>query len=492
MYRVILPMILLLSQTLFSQSTENWKNKVSDFVFDQYQNNEEVEYFIYLKDSPDISEVKNIKSKTEKTTYIYNTLKDFSKISQKDIVLFLKSKNLKFKSYIIANAILVKSDYETMKFLANDSQVKAIAGNPSTKQKSIEDRILAVDRDPNSLAWGVENINANDLWDLGYTGSGVVIGGQDTGYKWTHEALQDKYRGWDGAVANHNYNWHDAIHSIDTHNTGSNPCGLSIDEPCDDHGHGTHTMGTMVGSSGTNDIGVAPGAQWIGCRNMERGYGTPSTYLECFEWFLAPTDLNDENPTPSLAPDVINNSWSCPADEGCNSSNYSIMETAIDNLTAAGIVVVVSAGNSGPNCSSISDPPAFFQNSFTVGATNSSDTIASFSSRGPTSGYNTSLLKPDISAPGVSIRSSTYDSNSSYGYKSGTSMAGPHVAGAVALLIDAFPELYGDVSQITDLIEQSATYLDTDQTCNGITGAQVPNNTYGYGKLDVLAAYNHY
>ena len=329
----------------------------------------------------------------------------------------------------------------------------------------------------------------DEVWDLGYSGEGVVIGGQDTGYDWDHEALIDKYRGWDGSSADHNYHWHDAIHAIDDSNSGTNPCGLDSPEPCDDHYHGTHTMGTMVGSAGSTEIGVAPDAKWIGCRNMERGDGTPATYLECFEWFLAPTDLNDQNPDASMAPHVINNSWSCPPSEGCDSSyDFTIMETAITNLQSAGVVVVVSAGNGGSGCSSIGDPPAFYPSSFSVGATNSNDNIASFSSRGPTANYGSPVLKPNVSAPGVSVYSSEPDDT--YGTHSGTSMAGPHVAGLVALLISAEPALEGDVTQIENIIEQTALNLTSSQTCGGVDGTEIPNNTYGHGRIDALAAVN--
>src|SRR5690606_6949367 len=182
-----------------------------------------------------------------------------------------------------------------------------------------------------------------------------------------------------------------------------NPCGLDSKVPCDDNGHGTHTMGTMIGLDGPNQIGVAPEATWCACRNMERGWGTPFTYLECFEWFLAPTDLNNQNPDPTKAPHVINNSWSCPQAEGCDSSNWMLLDMAVMNLRLAGTVVVVSAGNSGSGCGSVSTPAAMFEGSFSVGATRENDTIAGFSSRGPVFVDGSLRLKPNVAAPGVSV-----------------------------------------------------------------------------------------
>ena len=198
---------------------------------------------------------------------------------------------------------------------------------------------------------------------MGFTGQGVVIGGQDTGYQWDHPALKNQYRGWNGAIADHDYNWHDAIHS----GSGGNPCGYNSPFPCDDYGHGTHTMGTMVGDDGgANQIGMAPGARWIGCRNMDNGLGSPSTYAECYQWFVAPTRVDGSEPRPDLAPDVINNSWGCPPSEGCNPDSLLIV---VQNLVDAGIVTAHSAGNSGSGCSFVDTPAAIYEELFTVGAT---------------------------------------------------------------------------------------------------------------------------
>ena len=206
------------------------------------------------------------------------------------------------------------------------------------------------------------------FWSAGFTGQGVVVGGEDTGYQWQHPALKNQYRGWNGASADHNYNWHDAIH------TGGGICGPDSPEPCDDTDHGTHTMGTMVGDDGgSNQIGMAPGARWIGCRNMDQGVGKPSTYAECFQWFVAPTDLNEQNPDPTKAPDVINNSWSCPVSEGCTNPN--VLRAVVEHVRAAGILVVVSAGNSGSSCATVNTPAAIYDASFSVGAVDANNNI---------------------------------------------------------------------------------------------------------------------
>ena len=154
-------------------------------------------------------------------------------------------------------------------------------------------------------------------------------------------------------------------------------------------------MGTIVGDDGaTNQIGVAPGARWIGCRIMDQGYGTPATYAECFQFFLDPYPVVGDpflDGDPGMAPHVINNSWTCPPFEGCS---WDTLQSIVENVRAAGILVVATAGNSGYSCSTVADPPAIYEASFTVGATDSSDSIAGFSSRGPVSVDGSQRIKP--------------------------------------------------------------------------------------------------
>ncbi len=336
---------------------------------------------------------------------------------------------------------------------------------------------------PLAIEWGVTNVNAPTAWGLGNNSTGIVVGGLDPGIRWTHNALKSKYRGWNGVTADHNYNWHDAIHS------GGGVCGANTTAPCDDDGHGTHTVGTMVGNDGTNQIGVAPGAKWIGCRNMNVGNGTPATYTECFQFMIAPTDSAGNNPNAALRPHILNNSWSCPASEGCTTGAE--LSTIIANVEAAGIFVSVSAGNSGSGCSSVSSPPAIYTESFSVGAISSTNTLASFSSRGPSTFYTPNLLKPNLSAPGVSVRSATNSSDTSFGTLSGTSMASPHLAGVVALLWSARPSLIRNIAQTRSILQSTANpavTVSTPQTCGGTSSTQIPNNSFGYGRVDALAA----
>ncbi|MCB0547422.1 MAG: S8 family serine peptidase [Phaeodactylibacter sp.] len=488
---------LLVTLVLFSLSSwqqpngGEWKEKVDASLLEKVSTGGEAEFLILLRQQADVSGSRQLRLKEEKGQFVFEKLRAAAKESQGTVITVLEEAKANYRPFYIVNAILAKGSLALIREVAQLEAVVQVQDNPIIRmQEPIEEETEAapVSFRNDLVEWGVGNINADDVWAMGYTGQGVVIGGQDTGYDWDHPAIRDTYRGWDGSEADHNYNWHDAIHELIGDPNDTNPCGLDNTEPCDDHSHGTHTMGTMAGSQSDDgkSIGVAPGARWIACRNMERGDGTPATYIECFEWFLAPYGLNGENPDVRYAPHVINNSWSCPTGEGCNPSNFATMEMVVDNLKAAGIVVVVSAGNDGSACSTVNTPAAMYENSFSVGATQPNDSIANFSSRGPVMVDGSGRLKPNVSAPGVGVRSSVL--NGGFATYSGTSMAGPHVAGLVALLISAKPELAGQVEMIETIIEQTAVHLTSEQSCGPFSGLQVPNAVYGYGRVDALAA----
>jgi subtilisin family serine protease len=383
-------------------------------------------------------------------------LRETADRAQAPLLEWLDGRGIPHRAFWIVNMIWARADLDAVAEIAARSDVLRIDANPRIRLDVPRDGFTDEPRAPVGIEWGVTKIRADEVWALGYDGSGVVVAGQDTGYDWDHPALIDSYRGWNGITVEHDYNWHDSVHS------GGGVCGADSDVPCDDHGHGTHTVGTMVGDDGgANRIGVAPGAKWIGCRNMDVGTGSPATY----------------------APHVINNSWTCPPSEGCS---HDTLLAIVENTRAAGIVVVVSAGNDGSGCSTVQHPPAIYEAAFSVGATDSSDDIAYFSSRGPVTVDGSDRLKPDVSAPGVSVRSST--PGGGYGSSSGTSMAGPHVAGLVALVLDARPDLVGRVEEVETIIRASAVPRTTSQQCGGIPGSDVPNPVYGYGRVDALQA----
>jgi len=441
----------------------------------------EIEFLVLLREQAVPTAARAGCSKAEKGAQVYRELSAVAERTQAPLLKTIQARQVEFRSFWIVNLIWVKGDASLLLELAERPEVDRIFDNPRLPQDlpQPEGRQLSAHQ-PTAPSWNLIKIGAPDVWNIGVRGEGVVIGGVDTGYAWQHPALLSSYRGWNGTSADHDYNWHDAVHG-----SGGGNCGQDAVAPCDDYGHGTHTMGIMVGDDGAgNQVGVAPAARWIGCRCMNQGFGTPAMYIECLQWMLAPTDLDGLYADPAKAPDVINNSWTCPPSEGC--IDPAVLEAAVDALRAAGIVVVVSAGNYGSSCASVREPPSIYEASFSVGSTTSADAASSFSSRGPVTSDGSNRLKPDLAAPGSDIRSA-YPGNT-YQFMSGTSMAAPHVAGAVALLISADPALAGNPELLESRLESTALSLLTSQDCGGVSGQAVPNNTFGYGRLDVLAA----
>ncbi len=465
-----------LSLALTSHANQ-WQQKVSSHVLSELSQKEEVELILKLS-SPEIP-LKKSNNRIDKIKNKVDQLKQQAAMTQQPVIEYLSSHGIEYKSFWVSNDILIK---------AKSSQIPTILSMDTITKAYINDKVSVklpltrnqVTTTPSAIEWNVSMVNAPDVWNMGFTGENIIVAGQDTGYDWDHPAIKEKYRGWNGTTVDHNYNWHDSITSPQI------VCGS---EPCDDHSHGSHTMGTIVGDDGsTNQIGVAPGAKWMGCRNMDIGNGTPATYTECFQWFLEPTDLNGQNPDVEMAPHIINNSWGCPVSEGCNQPD--VMADVVNNVVDAGILVVVSAGNDGSGCNTINTPAPIYAKSFTVGSTTSSDVISGFSSRGSVTVDNSNRLKPDISAPGSSVRSA----NNSGGYStfSGTSMAGPNVAGVAALVISANPNFAGSPKIIEKILTSTAVPKRTlAESCGGISGLEVPNNTYGWGRVDALAAVNY-
>lgn len=385
------------------------------------------------------------------------------------------------RHFTVVNASLVELPAEARQALESAEGVAAVVPDREFRialpDASTE---LASGRDARAVEDSLSLIRAPEVWALGHQGQGITVAGADTGVRWDHPALVDRYRGSQGATVSHAYHWHDAVHA-----TGSS-CGADSPVPCDDHSHGSHTVGTMVGLSGSNQIGIAPQAQWIACRNMNAGNGSPATYLECMDWFLAPTDASGANPQPLLAPHVINNSWGCPPSEGCTTQQSALLESAVNNLRAAGILFVAAAGNSGSGCGSIVDPPAWFSGSLTIGNSRLDGTMATSSSRGPITVDGSGRLKPDLSAPGTAIRSAL--NNGGYGNMSGTSMAAPHVAGVAALVMSAYPQYRRNPEALEALLRQAVVPLSLTQTCGGIAPDVYPNPVAGHGRIDAMRA----
>jgi len=303
-------------------------------------------------------------------------------------------------------------------------------------------------RSAGPVEWNIARIRAPLVWDaLGINGTGLVVANVDSGVDWLHPALQSRYQGYDphSVAHQHTGNWFDAT-------------GEGAVYPVDGNGHGTHTMGIIVGGGG---VGVAPGARWIAVRAFNSvGIGYDSWIHAAFEWLLAPAG------DPALAPDVVNNSW------GNNVGSNEVFRDDVRALRQAGILTVFSAGNNGPGRGTLGSP-ASYPETLAVGATDADDEIASFSSRGPSPWGE---VKPEIVAPGVAVRSTL--PGGSYGAKQGTSMAVPHVAGVLVLMLQADSSL--TVTDAEGAVASTAVPLPSADA--------VPNNDYGWGRVDGYAA----
>ncbi len=437
---------------------------VCDDLVQSLHRGQTVSFFVELIDQADTSDARYLSTKEEKGWYVYNTLTEHARRTQADLIRLLDRENIKYRSFWISNVILVEGDMHLFEMLVVRDDIQALY--PNLMQKVLPDM---PEPDEPIRGWGPEwnlyQVKAVDVWTaLNITGRNIVIMNNDTGVEWTHSALRDNYRGWDGVIADHQYNWFDA--------TGTYPLA-----PGDGHNHGTWTNGITVGNEGSWDFtGVAIGAEWIAFKCMDdNGSGESAWLLASFQWALAPTRLDGTNPDPSKSPHVINNSWG-------GSSSTPFLETPIQNCVNAGIFVVFAVGNQGPDCSSLRiNGPANYTNVCAVGSVDSDRLIAAHSNRGP-SNMDPNVIKPNVVAPGVDIRSSI-PGNSFHAY-SGTSAACPHVAGLVALLWEANPSLIGDVDYTRWIIRNTAFPTYDDQCGSG----HRPNNVYGMGEIDCLLA----
>lgn len=434
----------------------------------------------------------------DRVQVVYDQLTAVARRTQAPLRAWLDAQGIPYRAFYLVNMLEVQGDAALVAAIRQRPEVARLVANPAVGQSLAAGAVTHTWLRPLALTgnaaqtqarpYGLDYTRAPAVWALGYTGQGIVIASQDTGVEWDHPALKLKYRGLisdtldSNAAVSHPYNWFDAWE-----NEGRPPrCAADPQIPCDDNGHGTHTVGTMLGDATTTGdavLGMAPGAEWIGCRNMDNGVGTPASYTACFEFFFAPYPQGGDPQTdgkPALAPHIINNSWGCPPSEGCDAES---LRQIVETVRAAGLMVVASAGNGGSGCSTVDDPIAIYDATFSVGAHDASGVIAGFSSRGPVTVDGSNRRKPDLSAPGVGVRS-TYI-NDGYTSLNGTSMASPHVAGGVALLWSAVPTLTRDIDLTEQLLLKSATPVPFRQC--GESAAVSPNHTYGFGRLDVLA-----
>ncbi len=424
--------------------------------------------FVIFKEQADLYQAYQIENYNERRQYVYNELIQTANQSQMELTGKLDRLRISHTSYYLVNSMEVDGGPLVRLWLSTRPDVDTVLANPILRP--LPEMIPAVSGSaskPEGLLWNLELIGADQVWQQGYRGQGIVIGQSDSGVQMGHPELANSYRGSNG---DNNYNWYDPWYA-----SGA---------PVDIGGHGTHTLGTIVGK----DVGIAPEAKWIGCVNLARNLGNPAFYLDCMQFMLAPFPIGGDpfmDGKPELGAHIMNNSWGCPETEGCEPDSLS---DAVEALRSAGIFVVASAGNSGNGtCGTVKDPIALYDSVYSVGAITQAGDLAPFSSIGPVLVDGSNNTKPDITAPGVDILSAY--PNNTYQTASGTSMAGPHVAGVVALLWSGKPDLIGDINKTEEILNRSASqYSGTYPGC--VDSQQVPNNAVGYGVVNAIEALN--
>ena len=445
-------------------SLKGYAANIDSFILDQLATQPRTDVFVKMTANADLSAAAAITDRVQRLNTIHDTLTALAADSQADLLRWLDGQGARYQSFWINNSVLV--------YDADLALVQALAARPDVdyvRGSHLVEMIWPVTQEPapdtaEAVEWGVQKIRANLVWPTGNTGQGVVVASIDSGTRYTHNALVNQYRGNNGnGTFTHDYNWYDP--------------SFTYAVPTDPLGHGTHTMGTMVGDDGgSNQIGVAPGAKW-----MTAGLGTVPTDPELIaaaQWMLCPTRVDGSDPNCAMAPHVINNSWG----GGGGDPWY---QSYVNAWLGAGIIPVFSIGNSGSSCNTAGSP-GDYSNVFGIGATTSSDVLASFSSKGP---GQFRQLKPDFVAPGNSVRSSVNSNDNAYAVYSGTSMAAPHMVGTIALLLSEQPSL--TMGQIYAILAYTAQRNlgapPGPDTCLRPYN-QYPNPIHGFGQIDAFAA----
>jgi subtilisin family serine protease len=436
---------------------------VADEVLAQLADSGTATFWVTFGPRSDLADAASSPDWVDRGTAVVSTLQSTAAASQADVRSLLEKRRVDFKPFWVANTIRVTAGADVLNEIAEQPGVAGIVADGAYEVPLPKAGAEVADID--AVEWNVNRVRAPEVWDgFGTRGEGAVVANIDTGVQFDHPALVNSYRGnlGDGTF-DHDYNWYDPAQI----------CGSPSTAPCDNVGHGTHTMGTMTGDdAGDNQIGVAPGSEWMAAKGCESSSCSFEALLGSAQWVLAPTDLSGANPRPDLRPHVVNNSWG----GGPGDPFYREMVQA---WVAAGIFPVFSNGNDGgAGCGSVGSP-GDYPESYGVGAFDQADNIAEFSGRGPSNIDGS--VKPDISAPGVNVRSSV---PGGYDVYSGTSMAAPHVAATVALMWSAAPAVVGDVEATRALLDESAVDRE-DLTCGGEPGN---NNIWGEGTLDAFRA----
>jgi subtilisin family serine protease len=479
---IILLTILIAAFTLDTQLSlaQQDTGKIEAQLQEQISSQGNADFIVRFAEQADLSAAYSM-DWASRGDFVYNTLRQVAEASQANARAILDAQGIKHQTFIAGNELYVWAGNQvnaielaalpevasiraTRTYSIDPVDTPARLRNISWAGDLLAQKALVTVSDTAQaiIDWGITDTKANQFWStFGVQGDGIVVANIDTGVQWNHPALDQAYK----CPANPSSLacWYDPTLT----------CGSG--GPCDDKGHGTHTMGTMVADddpSLTYIAGMAPGARWIACKGCKGITCEDAKILACADWILAPAG------NPANRPNIVNNSW------GAVPGGDIWFLAKVEAWRAAGIFPAFSAGNEGEKGCNTLASPGDYQESFASAAHDSTRNIAQFSSRGSSDfGYDP-YTKPNLSAPGVSICSSVPNSWScDY---SGTSMASPHTAGAVALLWSCNPALKGHVDATFQLLQDH-----TDPAPGGDCGApagQAGNFTYGYGYLDVLAA----
>ena len=414
--------------------------------------NETITVLVFIKEQANLRAVRGNPAR------VLSTLHETSQRSQRSVLtLVTQLKALgqvtEVQNFWIINGLSITGTKKAILTLASNDTIAWIRESKTITipPAEIAPRILA---GPMAVEWNISKINVPQVWStFGFRGEGITVASIDTGVDANHPDLAGRM----GQIGNGGLGWFDAVNGQSS--------------PYDDIGHGTHVTGTMVGGNrGGTDIGIVPNAHYYMAKAFAPEEGSEVDITEAAQWMMDP----DANPATDDFPDIINNSW------GGENPNNTWFESIYQSWEAMGIFSAFSAGNSG-SANTISDP-AGYPEVLAVGATTREDELAPFSSPGPVywqehAGLNPpsrTVIKPDVSAPGASIRSSIPGG----GYESwnGTSMATPHVNGTAALMLQAAPSL--TPAEIKNILCSTAVDL----------GDSGKDNNFGCGRIDAFEA----
>ncbi len=422
----------------------------------------------------------------QRRAFVVNELKQFSMEHQTELLSFLKEMEAAgmvkdIRPLWIGNLVNCMAKPGVINQLMIRKDLARIDYNKERKvmlaqENRMNDPVLEPDKlQTRNLAWNVTMINANQVWAEGYTGEGVIVAVMDTGVNYNHNDIKDNM--WEHPdYPNHGFNFVNNNHVT-----------------MDDGGHGTHCAGTVAGNGASGTVtGIAPDATIMNLKVLGgSGSGTEAGVWAAIEFAV---EYGAHVMSLSLG---WQHQWS---------PDRSMWRTTMNNALSAGVIAAVAAGNEGgwggqPPPSEVRTPgdvpppwthpdqtqPGGNSAVVSVGATDSNDNLASFSSKGPVTWQNISpfndyaynpgigLIRPDVSAPGVNIVSLIHSNNTGYTTMSGTSMATPAVAGVMALMISKDPNILPE--DISRILEETAVPKTTSKS-----------NTFGSGRVDALAA----